>query len=251
MNRHLSKQYSVDQAVEKLLDPEWVKTVRRFRPAEWQEVADQMYLRARKLLGNVPKPEIILYPSFSMSNGRVYDVEGKPFIAGSPDFPHSTGKNLKVLLAHEYAHFARWRKTGIPSENVPVYAYIFEEGWATWLSIKLLPEYSMSQLFMSNLHKAIGMPDPKGGYIRWCKKHLKSISSEAKKSLKTKDHKVMGRFFQCQRFGSENTPIRTGYYLGYRMIDMLSEQIPPRKLMLEKPTYRKVSTWMESLMDRV
>jgi hypothetical protein len=251
MNRHMSKQYTVDKTVEKLLEPGWIKAVKGFKPEQWQKIADQVYERTKKLLGKVDRPEIILYPSFSSSNGRVYDVDGKPFIAGSPDFPHTTGKNLKVLLAHEYAHFARWRKTGIPADNVPVYAYIFEEGWATWMSIKILPEYPMGQLFMSNLHKAIGMPDPKGGYLRWCKKHLKSIAREAQKSLKTKDHKALGRFFQCQRFGKENTPIRTGYYLGHRMIDMLSEEMPLRKLFLEKPTYKKVSVWLENLIDAI
>ncbi|HDS01242.1 MAG TPA: hypothetical protein ENO22_04440 [candidate division Zixibacteria bacterium] len=250
LNRHSGKQYSVDQAVEKLLHPGWIKSVARFNPDEWQDIADRMYIRARKILGNVQKPEIILYPSFQRFNGRVYEVDRTPYIAASPDFPHTTGKNLQVLMAHEYAHFARWRKTGIPSENVPIYACIFEEGWATWMSIKLLPEYTLTHLFMSNLHKSIHMPDPKGGYLRWCKKHLKSIASEAAKSLNSKDHKALGRFFQCQRFGNDNTPIRTGYYLGYRMIDMLAGQMPARKLMLEKPTRRKVSGWLDQLLDQ-
>ncbi len=247
-NRHLYK-HSVDKTVKRLLEPQWRARISRFNPDEWRKTTKMVWLEAKKILGAVPPPEIVLYPGFGAFNGRVYKVDKKPVIGGSPDFPYTTGINLKVLLAHEYGHFIRWRKIGIPSDNAPIYLMIYDEGWATWLSIKLLPEITLSRLFMSNLHKAINMPDPKGGYLKWCRKNLKTIAIETRKVLKSKNDKVLGRFFQCLRFKDDKTPIRIGYYLGYRLIDMLSKKIPLHRLLIEKPTPKKVSEWIEELVD--
>jgi len=246
-NRHLGKLHSVDQTVKKLLDPQWLPKVRRFNPDEWRKTADDIWKRAIKLLDPVARPEIILFPGFNTFNGRVYKIDNKPVIGGSPDFPHSTGTNLRVLLAHEYAHFARWRKTGIPYENVPIYASIYEEGWATWFSTKLLPDCSLSRLFMSNLHKTINMPDPEGGYLAWCRKNLNTINAGSQKVLKSKGSKDLGRFFHCKRLRGDKTPIRTGYYLGYCLMEMLSETMPPRQLINIKPTYKRMSVWLDHM----
>jgi hypothetical protein len=245
---HLYKQ-SVDKTVESLLDPKWRRKIARFNPDEWQRIADNVFRRARKLLGAVPPPEIVLYPSFGSSNGRVYNLDKKAVIGGSPDFPYTTGKNLEVLIAHEYAHFIRFRKMGTPSVFSPIYTMIYDEGWATWLSVQLLPPIKLSQLFMSNLHKAINMPDPPGGYLRWCRNNLNKLASSAQKVIKSKDDKILGQFFQCRRFRGESTPIRVGYYLGYRLIDKLSKELSPRQLLVVRPTAKRVSNWIDELMD--
>jgi len=246
-NRHLGRGRSIDQTVSRLIDPKWRSSVRRFDLDEWRETADDSWRRAKQILGPVPRPELVLFPGFGSFNGRVYRLNGRPVIGCAPDFPRCTGTDLKILLAHEYAHFARWRKTGIPYENAPIYASIFEEGWATWLSTKLLLECSLNRLFMSNLHKAINMPDPKGGYLRWCRKNLMSIAHQAKRGLKSRKPDELGRLFQCRRLRGKATPIRTGYYLGYSLIEMLSETMSPRQLLMVKPTYRKVARWLELL----
>ena len=247
-NRHLRKGYTVDRTVKRLLEPSWVAMIKQFNPDEWQGVADSVWRRASDILGPVPIPEIILYPGFNYFNGRVYLLDKRPVIGCSPDFPFTSGINLKVLLAHEYGHFARWRKTGIPTENVPIYALIYEEGWATWLSIKLYPELQLSRLFMSNLHKAIGMPDPRGGYLSWCRQNLDKIAGRARKALKSKISRDLGRFFQCRRYWGESTPIRVGYYLGFRLIEMLAEEHAPRKLLRIKPTPKMVDGWLDELI---
>jgi hypothetical protein len=248
--RHLQKGCTVDQTVARLLDRSWQPKVKAFDPDEWRSISELFWKRTSSILGPVSPPEIILFPGFNTMNGRVYKIDGKPVIGCSPDFPHSTGKNLMVLIAHEYAHLARWRETGIPSDNVPVYANIYEEGWAIWLSIKLLPDFNLSRIFMSNLHRTIDMPDPKGGYFAWCRKNLHTIASEAQKALVSKSAKDLGRFFQCQRFRRSDTPIRTGYYLGYRLLEMLSKRMTPRQLFREKPTSGKIFGWLGELIGR-
>ncbi len=245
-NRHLYK-HSVNQTVKKLLEPQWLTKVSRFDPDEWKTISESLWKRASKTLGRVSPPELVLFPGFNRFNGRVYKLDNRPIIGCSPDFPLSTGKNLEVLLAHEYAHFIRWRKTGIPSENVPIYALIYEEGWAVWFSMKLLSGFKLSHIFMSNLHASINMPDPKGGYLAWCRANLKAIAGKAQKVLKCKDRKNLGRFFQCQRLEGDDTPIRAGYYLGYRLLEMLSKRMTIRQLLQTKPTSGTISAWLNEL----
>lgn len=249
-HRHLPR-HGLDRTVDRLLEPQWRTKIKRFHPEGWKKTAEFIRKKAVKILGSVPPPEIVLFPGFGSFNGRVYKIDDKPVIAGSPDFPHCTGKNLQVLLAHEYAHFVRWRKTGIPSEDVPIFALLYEEGWAIWLSIRLLSGVDLSRIFMSNLHREINMPDPKGGYLAWCRRNLKSIALEAQKVLRSKDKKELGRFFQCQRLGDERTPIRVGYYLGFKLLEMLSEEMTPRRLLRLKPTSRDISAWLDELIDTV
>jgi len=248
INRNHLYKRSVDKTVESLLDPSWRRKIARFNPTEWRRIANKVWRRSKKLLGNVPPPEIVLYPGFGSSNGRVYNIDKRPVIGGSPDFPLTTGKNLEVLIAHEYGHIIRFRKLGTPPMFAPIYTMIYDEGWATWFSVQILPELKLSQLFMSNLHKMINMPDPSGGYLRWCRKNLNLIGSEAQKVIKSKEDKILGQFFQCRRFKNDDTPIRVGYYLGLRMIDMLSENYTPRQLLLLKPTVKKVSGWIDELV---
>ncbi|PKK82830.1 MAG: hypothetical protein CVT49_11610 [candidate division Zixibacteria bacterium HGW-Zixibacteria-1] len=246
-NHHLEKRYNVDQTVAKLLEPNWRAKIRKFDPAEWQAAAIDIYKRAVRLLGKVTPPEIILFPGFGAFNGRVYKLDHRPVIGCSPDFPGTVGNNLMVLLAHEYGHYIRWHKTGIRNDKGPIYLFIYEEGFATWLSTKLLPEYDLNHLFMANLHKSINMPNPKGGYFAWCRKNLPELISESQKALRSWDRSDLGRFFQCLRYKDDTTPIRTGYYLGYRLIEMLSEEISPRKMLTIKPTAKMISGWLEEL----
>jgi len=108
-NRHLHK-CSVNQTVGKLLEPHWMTTVRKFDLQQWQDTAERVWRSTSKILESIPPPEIVLYPGFKRFNGRVYKVDRKPVIGCSPDYPRiSNDRNLKVLLAHEYAHFIRWR----------------------------------------------------------------------------------------------------------------------------------------------
>lgn len=247
-NRHLRKGYTVDRTVKRLLEPSWMAMIRQFNPGDWGEICETVWRRTSDILGPVPIPEIILYPGFNYFNGRVYLLDKRPVIGCSPDFPFTTGVNLKVLLAHEYGHFIRWRKTGIPTENIPVYALLYEEGWATWLSTRIFPELRLSRLFMSNLHTAIGMPDPEEGYFRWCRQNLDKIAGKARKALNSKTNRDLGRFFQCRRYWGESTPIRVGYYLGYRIIEMLSKELAPRKLLRIKPTPKMIDGRLDELI---
>ena len=243
---------SVSKTVDRLLEPNWIASVRKFNRNEWYESAEKTYSDMTKLLGPQPAPSIILYPSFGSMNGRVYRVAGKLVIGCSPDFPQTTGKNLNVLLAHEYAHFIRWKKIGLTqSMHRPLYVQLLEEGWAVWLSHQLLPKVSLSRIFMSNLHKSISMPDPKEGYLRWCRKNLLTIAYEARKNISSKDKKVIGRFFQGQRFKGDKTPIRTGYYLGYKLVEMLAREMTPKQLFELKLNHRKVSRWLDQLTKKL
>jgi len=246
-NRHFYKM-SVDETVEKLLDSKWPNKIKGFDPYEWSGSMRVIQEKTRKLLGQIALPKLILFPGFGLFNGRVYKLDGTPVIGCSPDFPGSTGDNLKVLLSHEYAHFIRWSIFGVPPDMSPIYKFIFEEGWATWLSREVMPDIKPRIHFMANLHSRIGMPDPKGGYISWCRKNLGMIANKAKGVLKSKTSDDLGRFFQCQRLESENTPIRVGYYLGYCIIENLSKRMTPREILYYRPSMREISGWLSEFI---
>jgi len=250
-NRHFQKSLTVEQTVGRLLEPGWLWKVRDFDPRQWRRVLETVRRRGSKIMESPAEAHLLLYPGFGRFNGRVYRLDGHPVIGCAPDFPRCSGDNLKVLLAHEYAHFVRWAKIGVPPESNPIYAMIYEEGWAVWLSMKLLPELDTNRLFMSNLHGLIGMPNPAGGYRSWCRKHLQEIISRSRKVLGSKTDKDLATLFQCRRFQGDETPIRVGYYLGYRMIEMLvnKNRMELGQLLAEKPTLRKVSRWLGELED--
>lgn len=249
LNRHLYRRFSVAMAVAELSRPAWLRSVESFDIEEWQRAAEHAWSRAKSLLGEVPAPKIILYPSFGRSNGRVYRLGERLVIACSPDFPHSHGDNLKVIVAHEYIHFARWQLTGMSTENHPVYRSLYEEGLATWLSHLLLPEQNLRTIFMCNLHRLIGLNDPAGGYLRWCRANLRKIAARASKHLNSRDHRQIHHLCEGGRFHGDHTPIRTGYYLGYRIVEMIADERDCRELFLLKPTTRTMEAWLGKLTE--
>ena len=249
--KHTYRNYSVDQAVERLLKPSWIKNIRGFDPEEWEKTAALVYERARKLIRLIPKPDILLYPSFGGSNGRVYKLDKKPIMGLSPDFGFCKGENLKCMMAHEYAHFMRYRKIGTPPEKQKIYSHIYEEGWAIFMTRRIFPKKPSDIVFMSNLHHAIGLPNPQGGYIRWCKKHLKEIAAAALPVLSSNSFVDTKRFFQCGRFKRGNTPIRVGYYLGAEMMENLAKDHSIHELYRLKPNARIVGKWLEGIISRI
>ncbi len=248
-SKHFYKSMSVDEAVDRILEPEWRRRVKDFSIKEWQATTEVIWRYARKLLGDVPPPEIILYPGFNRCNGRVYRVDDRPVIVCCPDFPATTSRSVKLIIAHEYVHFARWRITGVASDNLPIYANLYEEGLATWISSQLLPDYKQAEIFMSNLHRLVGRPNPEGGYQLWCRRNVEEIAKLAQRNLHARSGNETGRLFQGARFRGDNTPIRTGYYLGYRIVEMLAKDTRPRELLTLRPTARLVSHWLEQLTD--
>ncbi len=249
--RHFQKTLTVEQTAGRLLEPGWLRKVRDFDPRQWRAILRTVWKRSSKMIASPAEPHLLLYPSFGRFNGRVYRLAGDPVIGCAPDFPRCNGDNLKVLLAHEYAHYVRWAEIGVPPEKIPIYAMIYEEGWAVWLSMKLLPELDINRIFMANLHGLIGMPNPAGGYPSWCRRHMEEIVARSRKILASKTDKDLGTLFQCRRFHGDKTPIRVGYYLGYKMIEMLVNEngMSPEQLLVERPTLRKVSRWLDELED--
>jgi len=55
------------------------------------------------------------------------------------------------------------------------------------------------------------------------------------------------RFFDCGRFRGEHTPIRVGYYLGYRIIDKACKELNQRQLLTLRPTAKMVQRWLRDL----
>jgi hypothetical protein len=248
--KHTHHNYAIAKAAEKIVDPAWLRSLRRFRPAEWQRLAGYIHQKAGGILGRLPAPEIILYPGLKGSNGRVYKYGGRIIIALSPDFGLSGAAYLKGLMAHEYAHFIRRRLIRGLKDNDTIGRRLYEEGWAIYLTTLLFPRMPLSMVLMCNLHAGVGLPDPRGGYLRWCHGNIGKLCEEMSRVVGSYSRAQQTRFFDCGRFGSKKTPIRTGYFLGYVLLLHLAELKKLPQLLKLKPTSGELRRWLKEISVR-
>jgi hypothetical protein len=227
--------------------PGTVRRLASFDIRHWMRTGHRVSRDLKKILGKVPEPSILLYPGMQRVNAKIIHLDSKPVIALSPDFGYFGGDNLTLALAHEYTHFLRAKLAGVKFEKMPIYRHIFEEGLAVYISTLVMPHVQLSTIFMSNLHHVIGRPDPAGGYVRWCRKNLPRLTRELRKVLMSREHHEVGRFFGGSRAFGKNSSIRTGYYVGYRMIKSVASDTPLRKLLASKPTQAQVKKWLGEL----
>ncbi|MFH1892608.1 MAG: hypothetical protein ABIK83_08005 [Candidatus Zixiibacteriota bacterium] len=248
LRKHLGKNATPDEVVDYLMLPGTVRRLANFSLKHWIKTGHRISRDLKKVLGQVPEPSIILYPGMQRVNGKIIHLDNKPVISLSPDFGYFGGDNLTLALAHEYTHYLRARLAGVRFEKMPVYRHLVEEGLAVYVSTLVMPGVPLSTIFMSNLHSVIGRPDPAGGYVRWCRNNMPRLTADVLKVLNSREHKPVGRFFEGMRVFGENSSIRTGYYVGYRMIEQVVKETPLRKLLAQKPTAKHVQNWLEKLM---
>lgn len=247
LRKHLTKNVTIEEMVEYMLKPVAVRRIRQFDLRHWIRTGHVIAKRLKKLLGNVPEPSIVLYPSMGRVNGKIIHLDGKPAIALSPDFGYFGGDNLSVVLAHEYTHYLRARLASVKFEKMPLYKRLFEEGLAVYTTMRVLPDIPQSALFMSNLHRLVGLNDPSGGYIRWCKRNLAYLTSEALDVLGSKSSDDSNRFFDCARFDGDNTPVRTGYFLGYMMVCIASADMNLKDMITMKLSVGQIRSWLKDI----
>ncbi|MBU1320151.1 MAG: hypothetical protein KKG33_08375 [candidate division Zixibacteria bacterium] len=247
LRKHLGKNATLDEVVDFLMLPGTVRRLANFNLKHWMKTGHRISRDLKNVLGQVPEPSILLYPGMQRVNGKIIHLDNKPVISLSPDFGYFGGDNLTLALAHEYTHYLRARIAGVRFEKMPVYRHLVEEGLAVYVSTLVMPDVPLSTIFMSNLHSVIGRPDPKGGYVRWCWMNMPRLTADALKVLKSREHKPVGRFFEGMRVFGEHSSIRTGYYIGLRMIEQVVEEIPLRKLLAQKPTAKQVQGWLEKM----
>jgi len=247
--KHLpSERIMMRDMIDYLLDPGTVRRIGKFSAREWLKTGHQIAKKLKKQISEIPEPTIVFYPGMRGVNGKVIWLGKNPVMSLSPDFGYFTGNNLTVLLAHEYTHYLRARFVGVKYRNMPLYQMIFEEGLAIHLSRLLIPDIPMSAIFMSNLHYTIGMPDPKGGYVRWCKRMLPDLANAALESLSSKEPEPRAQFFEGGTFtGIDDSPIRTGYYLGHRALLEAAKDYDLEELLRMKPTAKMMRGYLKRL----
>jgi hypothetical protein len=248
LRHHMDKgDVRVEVAVDYLLQPDTRRRLHRFNIRDWTKCERTVSRTMKKLLGSIPEPDIVLYPGMRRSNGKLIHLGKRSAISLAPDFGYCSGDNRYLLIAHEYVHYLRAVLANARFENQPIYKYLFEEGFAVYLSAQVLPDRPLSTIFMSSLHHVIGMKDPKGGYVRWCTRNLPMIASVALEALDTKSRDHARWLFECERLKGENTPIRTGYFLGFKLIETALRELSLKNLLTFKPTVSRVRKWIESM----
>jgi len=245
----LSDSLGTPDVVEYLLNPQTQRRVNRFDRKKWLTIGHKISRELKKTMGDIPEPRIMFYPGFQVVNGMVVWLEKKPVIVMSPDFGYFNDENIKVLLIHEYGHFLRAEVHGVDYGKLPLHGLIFEEGLSTYLTTYVWPEIKLPVVFMSNLHRKVGLTDPPGGYVRWCKKHFPEIAEYALDCMQKKESDATWRMFQGGRVtGDESSPVRTGYYLGYSMVKRMAEMQNLSELIAVKATKSLVRDSIRQLL---
>ncbi len=249
--KHLpSDRLTMQDMYEYLRVPSTVKRINKFSSREWLKTGHAIAKKLKKLIGDIPEPTILFYPGMRGVNGKVIWLGKEPVMALSPDFGYFTGDNLAVLLAHEYTHFLRAQYVGVKYRNLPLYQMLYEEGLAIYMTRLVLPDPPLSTIFMSNLHRTIGMHDPKGGYVRWCYRWLPDMAKAALDSLSSKDPEPRQRFFEGGTFtGIGDSPIRTGYFLGHQVVLKAAEDHKIEDLLKMKVTALFVKKYVKELAE--
>jgi hypothetical protein len=244
---HLSRStMTTERRASLMLGPNTQKLIRSFNVREWIRTGHVVAKRLKKILGAAPEPSIVLYPGFGGVNGKVIHLNGNPLLVLSPDFGHWTGDNRGVLIAHEYVHYLRACFAAVKFERQTVREHLYEEGLAVYITSLVFPDTPLGSVFMSNLHRVVGRPDPEGGFVRWCGINFEKIKADAMKVLTSRKAADVERLFEGVRLDGDDTPIRTGYYLGFRMIRNAAQSTTVDELLHLQPTARDVRRMLSS-----
>lgn len=121
--------------------------------------------------------------------------------------------DLKILLAHEITHLFQFSQLKTETYNPTLADNLFNDGLASYSSSIICPNYSLPEyLFGSDK------------WITECKKHLSIIKSDLIFHLESKDYELFKKYFVGDNTFKNGIPTRSGYLIGYYVIEYLHRQ---------------------------
>ena len=174
-----------------------------------EKIINEAYKKCRSIVSSKKEPEVYLFIGFFSPDAFVINFRGKPVICfGLERFEDF--RLLRILFAHEYAHFLLNLGRGEIPEDKKLKWLLISEGIATYFSSLAFPEYKMPDHFLLRRDT-----------LNWCQAnedYLRDIyCSERFSSEELID------FF---RRGNQelNIPPRAGKYLGFRAVRKYLDQ---------------------------
>ena len=162
------------------------------------------YERCTSIIVPKEKLTVYLFIGFFSPDGFVMDFEGKPIICfGLERFKDFN--LLKILFAHEYAHFLLNLSRGEVPEDEKFKWLLLSEGMSTYFSQLVFPEYKLSDHFLFRRAR-----------LNWCQEkesYLREIYCSGKYSSQ--------QLIDFYKKGNAelDLPPNTGKYLGFLAVE--------------------------------
>ena len=182
-------------------DYSWLKHLVSVCPPEG--IINEAYERCVRIVPTKEEPEVYLFVGFFSPDGFVINFRAKPIICfGLERFRDF--RLLRVLFAHEYAHFLlNLCGVGIIGE-LGIKKRLISEGIATYFSSLVFPEYELSAHFLLSRER-----------FNWCQAN-ESYLREIYLSEKFSSQRLTE--FYVRGSPEMDIPPRAGKYLGYQAV---------------------------------
>lgn len=168
-----------------------------------EPIIKEAYERCVRIIAPKEKPAVYLFIGFFSPDGFVMDFKGMPIICfGLERFKDFN--LLKILFAHEYAHFLLNLSRGEVPEDKKFKWLLLSEGMGTYFSRHAFPEYKLSDHFLFRRDR-----------LNWCQENeplLREIYCAGKHSSQ--------QLIDFYKKGNAelDLPPNTGKYLGFLAI---------------------------------
>ena len=199
-----------------------------------------VYERAQQVLNFRSEAIFIIYVGIGCGAGWTTKYAGLPAILfgleNIAECGWSESPAIRGLIAHEIGHLAHfyWREQNGRAVGTGHWWQLYAEGFAQICESLILG--------MPSWHQAHGDKE----WLEWCQSHISWLATTF---LETVDNNApVSRFF-----GSWYTlhgKSQTGYFLGYRAVKVLLEQIGLRKLALIENVETYLRPVLEQIADR-
>ena len=201
------------------------------------ELIEPVYEQAQQVLNFRSEAVCIIYVGIGCGAGWTTKYAGLPAILFGLENIAECGWNetpaIQGLIAHEIGHLAHsyWRERNGQSIGTGPWWQLYEEGCAQVCEGLILD--------VPSWHQAHGDKE----WLDWCQSHISWLAAAF---LETVDNNApVSRFF-----GSWYTlhgKSQTGYFLGYKAVKVLQEQIGLRKLAL----IENVETYLRPVLEQI
>jgi hypothetical protein len=180
-----------------------------------EKIVNDAYLVCVSIMPPKVEPEVYLFIGFFSPDGFVMNYQKKPVIC----FGLERFKNfelLKILFAHEYAHFLLNQSRGEIPEERRFHWLLISEGVAVYLSFLAFPNNKLSDHLLFTNDK-----------LNWCQSN-ESYLREIYLSGKLTSQNMIDLFIQ----GDPNLdiPPRVGRYLGFQAVKKYIAQNAKRSI---------------------
>ncbi len=124
-----------------------------------EKIISESYERCRSIVSSKEEPEVYLFVGFFSPDAFVTNFQGKPVICfGLERFRDF--RLLKILFAHEYAHFLLNLRSGEIPEDKKLRWLLISEGIGTYFSSLVFPESKISDHLLMRRDR-----------LNWCQEH--------------------------------------------------------------------------------